>query len=64
LAELSGSSLGAGRDYEQGNRIPLLPAAVKLAKALDTDCTAFSDCVDVAAEPEPKRPARRKRKGE
>jgi putative transcriptional regulator len=64
LAELSGSSLGAIRDYEQGNRIPLLPAAVKLAHALGTTCEAFADCEDVMPRPEPKKPARRKRKGD
>jgi len=61
LAEASGSSLGAVRDYEQGNRIPLLPAATKLARALGVDCTAFADCEDVDAEPAPKKPARRKK---
>ena len=63
LAEASGSSLGAIRGYEQGDRVPLLPAAVKLARALGTTCEAFADCEDVAAEPAPKKPARRKKKG-
>jgi hypothetical protein len=31
---------------------------------IGTDHEAFADCEDVAAEPEPKKPARRKRKGE
>jgi hypothetical protein len=29
-----------------------------------TTCEAFVDCEDLAAEPAPKKPARRKRKGE
>ena len=34
-----------------------------LARALGMTCEAFADCEDMAAEPVPKKPARRKRKG-
>ena len=50
LAEKSGRSLGAIRDYEQGNREPTLKAAVQLASALGVDCTAFTNGIDGAAK--------------
>jgi transcriptional regulator with XRE-family HTH domain len=53
LAEKSGVPLGNIRNYEQGLGLPLLPALVRLARALGTDCTAFADCEDVAGEEKP-----------
>jgi transcriptional regulator with XRE-family HTH domain len=60
LAERSGLPLGNIRNYEQGKRMPLLPVAFSLAKALGTDCTAFQDCEDVVAGGPEKSPAKRK----
>jgi transcriptional regulator with XRE-family HTH domain len=54
LAERSGRGLGAIRDYEQGNREPLLSTAFKLAAALDVSVEVFADC-DAGPPGEPKR---------
>ena len=59
LSKATGLSLGAIRGYEQGERVPILSAAVKIARALGTDCTAFADCEDVAGGEKSKH----KRKG-
>ena len=59
LAKESGRSLGAIRDYEQGNREPSLKAAVRLADALGVDCTAFTDGKSDSA----RKPHSRPRKG-
>jgi transcriptional regulator with XRE-family HTH domain len=64
LAEKSGIPLRTIQGWEQDYRCPISLDFFKLAKALGVDCTAFADCEDVAAEPEPKKPSRRKRKGE
>lgn len=61
LAEASGVSFGAVHDYGLGRRMPSLPVAVKLARALGVDCTAFADCEDVGGKPEPEKPARKRR---
>jgi transcriptional regulator with XRE-family HTH domain len=63
LASASGVSFGAVHDYGLGRRMPSLPVAVKLARAMGVDCTAFADCVDVSGEPEaePEKPARKKK---
>jgi transcriptional regulator with XRE-family HTH domain len=45
LARASGRSLGAVRDYEQGNREPTLKAAVKLSEALGVSVEVFAGCV-------------------
>lgn len=47
LAELSGVSFASVHEYGLGRRKPSLAAAVKLARALGVDCTAFADCEDV-----------------
>jgi transcriptional regulator with XRE-family HTH domain len=44
LAEVAGRGLGAIRDYEQGNREPLLSTGFQLAKALGVSVEAFADC--------------------
>src|SRR5437762_3189972 len=44
LAELSGRGLGAIRDYEQGNREPLLSTAFALATALGVSVEVFAGC--------------------
>jgi transcriptional regulator with XRE-family HTH domain len=41
LAEMSGLSLGAVREYEQHKRDPMLSNAVKLARALKQPLEAF-----------------------
>jgi transcriptional regulator with XRE-family HTH domain len=64
LALRSGMSLDSLRNWEQGRTLPKIDVAMRLAHALGVDCTAFMDAEDVAAKPEPKKPARRKRKGE
>lgn len=65
LAQRAGTSVGNVRNYEQGIRLPTFPLVVKLAAALETDCTAFADCEDVTGEeekpkpkPAPKKPAK------
>ena len=60
LAKASGISLGAIRDYEQGNKEPKLSSAQKLARALGTDCTAFEGTI--RAEQEEEKPIGRPRK--
>src|SRR5262245_14017955 len=45
LAEASGRSLGAVRDYEQGNRSPTLRAAFQLAAALGVSVEVFAECM-------------------
>jgi transcriptional regulator with XRE-family HTH domain len=59
LALASGRGLGAIRDYEQGNRAPLLATAFQLVKALDVSVEVFPDCDDVQAEEKP--PPRKKK---
>jgi transcriptional regulator with XRE-family HTH domain len=54
LAKKSGVSLGGLRDLEQGHRRPLFETAVKLARALGVDCSAFQSPL--------KKPAGRPRK--
>ena len=63
LAQRAGTSVGNVRNYEQGIRLPSFPGVVKLARALGVECTAFSECEDVAesAEEEPKKSPTRKR---
>lgn len=41
LAEASGLSLGAIRDYEQGKKEPSLRSAARLARALDVPLDSF-----------------------
>jgi transcriptional regulator with XRE-family HTH domain len=62
LAERSGVSYASVHEYGLGRRNPSLAAAVKLARALGVDCTAFADCDDVGgpAEPPSVKPAKRK----
>jgi transcriptional regulator with XRE-family HTH domain len=60
LAEQSGASLGAIRDYEQGKREPLLFTGFKLARALGVPVDAFADCLP-EIQPTPKRLASKKR---
>jgi transcriptional regulator with XRE-family HTH domain len=64
LAELSGVGFASVHEYGLGRRKPSLAAAVKLARALGVDCTAFADCDDVGGSPEPPaaRPAKEKPK--
>jgi transcriptional regulator with XRE-family HTH domain len=68
LAANSGLALGTIRNYEQGLRIALFPAAVKIAKALGVTCEVFADCEDITGHneepakvrPKGKAPARKK----
>ena len=61
LARVSGLSLGAIRDYEQGRRDPLLSKAAQLATALNV----FVDELvrEHPAKAAPKKPRPRPRKG-
>jgi transcriptional regulator with XRE-family HTH domain len=59
LAEASGIPFGTVHDYGLGRRMPSLPVAVKLARALGVDCTAFAECEDVGGEAEPEKPKRK-----
>jgi transcriptional regulator with XRE-family HTH domain len=45
LASTSGVPVGTIRDYEQVKRDPLLPTAIKLAKALGVSVEVFAECV-------------------
>ena len=63
LADLSGVPFGTVHEYGLGRRKPSLTAAVKLAKALGVDCTAFAECEDVGGGKEQAAPSPRKRKG-
>jgi transcriptional regulator with XRE-family HTH domain len=49
LAQKSGLSVDAIRDYEYGRREPSLKNGFRLAQALGTDCRAFA----AAMEPDP-----------
>lgn len=49
LAERSGLTFASVHGYGLGRRTPSFPAAVKLARALGVDCTAFAGCDDVTA---------------
>jgi transcriptional regulator with XRE-family HTH domain len=44
LAESSGVPFTAIREYAMGRRKPTFETVVKLAAALNVDCTAFADC--------------------
>src|SRR4051794_941075 len=44
LAERSGVPIGTIRDYEQVKRDPLLPTAVKLARAVGVSIADFEEC--------------------
>jgi len=50
LAQRAGMSVGNVRNYEQGIRLPSFAAVLKLAKALNVDCSAFAECDDVRAD--------------
>jgi transcriptional regulator with XRE-family HTH domain len=50
LADASGLSLGAVRNYEQGIREPYWSAIFKLADALGVSCEAFRGCADSTDE--------------
>ncbi len=59
LADASGISLGAVRDYEQGKRDPLLPNAKRLAVALGVSIDLLAEtCLEAA----PKKPRGRGKK--
>ena len=67
LAKLSGLPFGTVHVYGIGRSKPSFAAVVKLAKALEVDCTMFSSCDDIADEPveletASKRPPARKGK--
>jgi transcriptional regulator with XRE-family HTH domain len=46
LAVASGLSLGAIRDYEQGNKEPVFRSGVKLARALDVSVEALAEGIE------------------
>ena len=50
LAELSGLPFGTVHVYCLGRRKPSFAAVLKLAKALNVDCTAFAECDDLKAD--------------
>lgn len=62
LADASGVSVWAIRDYEQGKRRfdPGLHLLVKLSKALKVSLDVFADCVTEDAASAPKRPGKPK----
>jgi transcriptional regulator with XRE-family HTH domain len=64
-ADRAGMSMLTYRNYEQGTRLPGLPAFMKIIKALGVPCEVFADCEDVAGQDggsaEPPAPARRGR---
>lgn len=60
LAKVSGLPFGSVHSYGQGDRLPGFAAVVKLAAALGVDCTAFSQCEDIAEEKPAKRKPRKK----
>jgi transcriptional regulator with XRE-family HTH domain len=62
LAETSGVTFATIHGYEMGRRSPSFTNVVKLAAALGVDCSAFSECEDVAAGEAEKPAAKRKRK--
>jgi len=47
LAEKSRVPVTTIRGYEQGKRLPLAPAFMRLVKALGATCDVFSDCDDM-----------------
>jgi predicted transcriptional regulator len=61
LARTANLSLSTITKLERGGMDPSWSTVQRLARALGTTCEAFADCKDVAAEAEPKK-ARRKRK--
>jgi transcriptional regulator with XRE-family HTH domain len=63
LADASGVTFAAIRNYVHGRRAPSFEAVLALAKALGTDCRAFAGC-EFPYQRQPaagKRAARRKR---
>lgn len=52
LAVAAGLPVPTVHNYGLGRRKPSLAAAVRLAKAMGVDCTAFADCEDVVADGE------------
>jgi len=63
LAKLSGLPFGTVHVYGIGRSKPSYSAVLKLAKALEVDCTAFAECEDLKAEetePEPEKPTAKK----
>ncbi|MBY0512556.1 MAG: helix-turn-helix domain-containing protein [Gemmataceae bacterium] len=64
LADASGVTFATIHGYEIGRRSPSFNNVVLLARSLGLDCTAFGQCDDIgqpAAEPEPEKPAPKKR---
>jgi transcriptional regulator with XRE-family HTH domain len=63
LALASGLSLGAIRDYEQGNKEPVFRSGVRLAHGLGVSVEELAKGIEDGAAPAPARkPARRKAK--
>ena len=63
LAQASGLSVGAVREYEQNRRQPILSNAFALANALGVKVDAFAECVDVQAAEPVKKATKKTRKG-
>ena len=60
LAKRSQVPVTTIRGYEQGKRLPLAPAFMRLVKALGVTCDAFADCDDMAGDDNPKSKPKRK----
>jgi transcriptional regulator with XRE-family HTH domain len=50
VAERAGMPMLTYRNYEQGTRLPGLPAFMKIIKALEVPCEVFANCEDVTGE--------------
>jgi hypothetical protein len=61
LAKAAGLPYPSVHSYCLGRRMPTLPAALKLARALGVACEAFADCEDVKGEPKKWRGPRKGR---
>src|SRR5262249_39601933 len=48
VADKAKMSMLTYRNYEQGTRLPGLPAFMKLVQALNVPCEVFADCEDIA----------------
>ena len=63
LADAAGMHVFGIAKLEQGLREPGWATVLKLAKALDVDCTAFAACTDAKGEAESEaKPAKKKAK--
>lgn len=60
VAAKAGMSMLTYRNYEQGTRLPGLPAFMKIVAALEIPCDVFAECEDISGDLKKKRPGKKR----